>query len=155
MEKFYLRMLYQKKERLKSIRSIMQECISKGESLPISAMTSQIELIDNAMRDDELLPPEEVEFYQQQHIYAQRLKSEFASLTKTEITVCQCMLDELSNKEIALCISKSEKSVERYISSLGKKLPVASNQRGEVRRFLKRFLLHGEEINANDKMRDK
>lgn len=130
--------LVRKSQFIRSISGKLEYAMSLTNGESRRAVYSVIELLDERVGDEE---DRIVVLLQLRAVYGDfmsRLSSYNTELNDGEIKTCALMLMHLSTSKIAITLGVSERTVEKYRSTIRKKLGIAAH--GNIVAFLQQFL---------------
>jgi DNA-binding CsgD family transcriptional regulator len=130
--------LVRKSQFIRSISGKLEYAMSLTNGESRRAVYSVIELLDERVGDEE---DRIVVLLQLRAVYGafmSRLESVYKELNDGEIKTCALMMMQLSTSKIAITLGVSERTVEKYRSTIRKKLGIAAH--GNIVAFLQQFL---------------
>ncbi|MBK7985708.1 MAG: tetratricopeptide repeat protein [Ignavibacteria bacterium] len=130
--------LVRKSQFIRSISGKLEYAMSLTNGESRRAVYSVIELLDERVGDEE---DRIVVLLQLRAVYGEfmsRLESLYKELNDGEIKTCALMMMQLSTSKIAITLGVSERTVEKYRSTIRKKLGIAAH--GNIVSFLQQFL---------------
>ena len=130
--------LVRKSQFIRSISGKLEYAMSLTNGESRRAVYSVIELLDERVGDEE---DRIVVLLQLRAVYGEfmsRLESLYKELNDGEIKTCALMMMQLSTSKIAITLGVSERTVEKYRSTIRKKLGIAAH--GNIVAFLQQFL---------------
>ena len=130
--------LVRKSQFIRSISGKLEYAMSLTNGESRRAVYSVIELLDERVGDEE---DRIVVLLQLRAVYGafmSRLESVYKELNDEEIKTCALMMMQLSTSKIAITLGVSERTIEKYRSTIRKKLGIAAH--GNIVSFLQQFL---------------